>query len=91
VYLVDPKAFKAFLDKNNLPKQIIPKPRSTPCIIEFNSGETLKAKVEVKNFNEFIDVVKFNRPVSTPENKYWIRGDERGRDEKGEKVRELKY
>lgn len=89
MYLVDSKIFKTFLDKNNLVGQIIPKPSAVPCIIEFISGSVIKAKVEVKNFNEFVDVVKFNRNVNVPVNKYWIRGDEWAVDGNGEKVREL--
>lgn len=89
MYLVEPSIFKIFIDKNDFDNKIIPKPNVLPCIFVFNSGDVLKAKIETKNFDELLNVIKFNRLVVLPENKYWIRGNEWKVNAKGEKIKVL--
>jgi hypothetical protein len=89
MYLVEPSAFKEFLDKNDLQYQDVSKPVTVPCIIEFNRGDILKAKVETLSYAEFVSVVKFGKTITAPKNKYWIRGKEWDLDGDGNPIMEL--
>jgi len=89
MYLVNTGTFKKFITKNHLADGYIPKPKSLPCIIEFPVKNILKAKVEVLNYAEFISVVKFKKILQAPKNKYWIRGAEWKKDDKGNIIKKL--
>jgi len=89
MYLVSTNTFKEYITKNHLVNNYIPKPENLPCIIEFSVKNILKAKVEVLNYTEFISVVKFKKILQTPKNKYWIRGAEWKKDDKGNIVEKL--
>jgi hypothetical protein len=92
MYHVDSETFRAFLANQNFDLEgYIPKPDALPCIIEFRRAEVIKAKVEVKSYNEFVDVVKRGKSISHPDNKYWIRGNEWKKDASGNFIKEMFY
>lgn len=92
MYHVSSDIFRTFLVNQNFDLEgYISPPDNMPCIIEFRRGEIIKAKVEVKSFEEFKDVVSRAKTVANPENKYWIRGNEWKHDADGNPIEELSY
>ena len=92
MYHVNSEIFRTFLAHQNFCLEgYLPKPTAMPCIIEFRGENVIKAKVEVKNYNELRDLVKFGKPISSPVNKYWIRGNEWDCDAEGNIQEEMSY
>jgi len=87
MYNVEPALFREFIKKNELDTR---KPHiiTTPCLVEWNRGDKIMAKVEVTSKNELLGVLA-GMPSKAVHNKYWIRGDEWKLDENGEQIKEL--
>jgi hypothetical protein len=82
MYLVDQNTFIQFLKNKNRVPELLPE---TPerSIFEIKTDENILAKIEVYSPVELKQLLKFGKTTVTPKNKYWIRGNEWGKDGNG--------